>query len=649
MRIPIRWKLILSIGLPMLAVYGTVLWTEYTAARDRALSDRQARMVEVALRHAAAFNTQFDSAAQAGRTLASMLEADSDLSHDALYALLSDVVRDAPAIYGIGVAFTPPASHPDRRSAPYACRAGADTIRTFDIADSYDYTQARWGWYTQPLLRHESVWTEPYFDEGAGNSLVCTFAIPFQHEGRHGGVVKVDVRLDTLQRRVREMTLVTPTSAEAALQSTSLQDGGGFAIISRNGTFISYPDPDYILKQTIFTLAEAWQRPDLSELAHRMLAGRPGFARIPDWADEGSAWFFYAPIRSTGWSFIAMTPERRFMEPVYAQLQLSGAILTSGLIIVLGILLLSAFRITSPLEKLDRAVEQLAAGDLGVQVEGVKLKDEIGDLARGFNQMVTQLRQSIQRWTDEHAARQAVEHDLRIARHIQKSLLPKPLIDPEERFQLSARNVPARHIGGDFYDYFMLSDTQLMIALGDVSGKGVPAALFMAVTRTLLRELARPGRSPAQILARANEQLLESNAGAMFVTLYLGIYDILTGQLTYASAAHPLAHCLRPDGDAYECGQSTGTVLGILPGQSFEDRQSALNVGDRLVIFTDGFPEARTPEGEFFGDERFLQLLQRNIHVPMEQFCQEIVDVVSAFQHNELRDDMTLLTLQRNA
>lgn len=651
MRLTIRWKLVLSIGLPVLLVYMAVLWIGFSYTRTQALTDRRSIMLELTLRRAATLDGRLMSVANAAGSLASLLATMPDLSADMQHQLLTDAVAIHADVFGMAIApVSSDATSADKsaRVALYAYHTPDGGVRSFNLTDRYDFTQPRWQWYHQPIAEKKPLWTEPYYEQAVGDIAVCAYAVPVQVNGRITAVVKADFRLSQLRQDMRSMAL-DRSMMSSTLSAASTSFDSEFAIVAPNGLLIAYSGTDHLLHHTIFDLATPQAQPDIHRLVAILLSGAVGDVQASSVIDDEPTWLFYTPIHTTGWTYVAIAPQRKFMEPVYAQLQLTGAVSITGLAIVLGVLLISAFRITRPLEKLDHAVKKLATGDLNVQVETINQRDEIGDLARAFDTMVIDLRSSMQRWAEEHAAREAVEHDLRVARSIQKSLLPKPLIDPENRFRLSAMNVSARHIGGDFYDYYFVNETQLMFTLGDVSGKGVPAALFMAVTRTLLRELARPGRSPAEILTQANEQLLDSNAGAMFVTVYLGLYDVTTGRLTYASAAHPLAHCLRSDNTACTSAEATGTVLGILSGQTFENQQMAIEPGDKLIVFTDGFPEARTPSGEFYGDERFLKLLQQHGHNPSDQFCREIVDEVANFQEHNLRDDMTILMLQRLA
>jgi phosphoserine phosphatase RsbU/P len=639
LRIPIRWKFVLEIGIPLLIVYGAVLVIAYTALKAGAYRNVEDLMSRVADHQAALFDGKLATVEQVARSTASFLETHADLSREELFTVLRRNTNQHPLIYGSCIAFEPNGFEPGRaRFGPYVCRDATqpDGLRAIDLSTAYDYRDGHWEWYTLPQTVGSAVWTEPYYDEGAGNVIMCTFSVPFRREGKLLGIATIDVKLEDLQQSVGGMDMA----------------GSQFIITSRKGTFISASDPTLIMKETTAGLAAKLGRPEIAALGQRLAAGERGVARLDAFPTRAEpSYVFYAPIPATGWSFAAAVPVGQVMGPVWRRLQQFSLVMLLGLVLIVTLLVMAAFRITAPIGQLVAGVRELSGGNLNVNVD-IESRDELGDLGAAFNGMTRELRTQIDAVARATAARQIVESELRLAREIQTSLLPRtfPPYPNRPEFDLHACNLPARQVGGDFYDFFFSADDLLTVVVADVVGKGVPAALFMAVARTVVRNLAMTGLAPGEILNRANRVLNEGNERYLFVTVFLGHYHTKSGRLVYANAAHPSPYRIGVNGDAAvePFGEATGTLLGVIEEEDYGQNETTLAVGERIVIFTDGVPDARSPDNEFFGDGRFRELLLAHAREPVEAFCKRIASTVDAFEEHERKDDVTLVVLQRN-
>jgi len=633
MSVSVRSKFILAIGVPLAVVYGCILAIHYRAGKATALSHMESHLTELTAHCAARLDAQFSTSAQVARSTATFLAARPDTREAQLYDLLQNVLKDNPGIFGACIAFDPDGFEPGRsRFAPYVCR-DKDGLRRLDVgAEAYDY--ALWDWYLIPRLLDRAIWTDPYCDVGAGNVLMCTYSVPFGREGGWGGVATTDISLDTLRDELRHVRI-----------------GQGYTVIvGQNGVFISHPDASLIMRDTMFSLAEWHEMPALAELGRAMIAGECGIRRIRDRLTQEPQWAVFAPIRSCGWSLAAIMPEAQVLAPVQADLRRDMALMTAGLAVILGVVLLTAIHVTRPISRLAEVVQQVASGRLDVQATDIHARDEIGAFARTFNRMVSDLRAHVDALTRETAAREAVESELRIARNIQTSLLPRtfPPFPNRPEFSLWAVNVPAKKVAGDFFDFYFVSEHELLITIADVSGKGIPAAMFMAVTRTLLRNLAQTGLGPAEILRQANAILVQDNDESMFVTLIVGVYHTQTGRLRLANAGHPPPYHLDAQGRVSPQAQATGTVLGVIDGQRYGDVEIALRPGDTLVLYTDGVTEAHSPSGDLYGDKRLESLLAKLPPGKVEGVSQAIVQAVNEFQQGRQFDDITLLVFRRN-
>jgi sigma-B regulation protein RsbU (phosphoserine phosphatase) len=247
------------------------------------------------------------------------------------------------------------------------------------------------------------------------------------------------------------------------------------------------------------------------------------------------------------------------------------------------------------------------------------------------------------------AQKERMEGELTVAREIQRSIVPTifPPFPEREEFDLHAVLQPAREVGGDLYDFFLIDDDHLGVAVGDVSGKGVPASLFMAVTITLLRAAGQGRRDPAEVLRRVNEPLCRGNEAAMFVTLFYGVYRISTGELTYSTGGHPSPYLVREDGRPEALARTQGAGLGVTTSAGFDAAAVRLQPGQGLLCYTDGVTEAMDAGGRMFGAERLEEALGV-AHERAAGTADGVRAAVSAFTTGaEQYDDLTLLALRR--
>jgi len=219
--------------------------------------------------------------------------------------------------------------------------------------------------------------------------------------------------------------------------------------------------------------------------------------------------------------------------------------------------------------------------------------------------------------------------------------------EERDEFEVHSAESPARVVSGDYADHFPVSEKTLALVMADVSGKGTPAALLKGVTRSVLRNVSSCSASPGDTLARVNRILVEADLGSMFVTVFLGWYDIASGTLRYANAGHPLPYLVEAGARVRAFGDVTGPILGILDQVRYEESEERIGAGERLVLYTDGVTEARSPEGGFFGHSRLMRFLLKNSRNSAENLCNLLLRSVDEFQAGRRQDDATLLVLHR--
>ena len=251
---------------------------------------------------------------------------------------------------------------------------------------------------------------------------------------------------------------------------------------------------------------------------------------------------------------------------------------------------------------------------------------------------------------DLRAAKEKVENELNIAAQIQKSILPSsfPAYPDRKEFELFAFMQPARYVGGDFYDFFFIDDHTLALVMADVSDKGIPAALFMMVSRTLIKSLCVDHRSPSVVLEKANNIMCQNNESGMFVTVFVAFYDVSSGKLTATNAGHSAGIIIDPDGASREWGATHGAALGFMEDLPYKEETVDLEAGQTLFLYTDGVTEAMSPDEELFGLDNLRDLLKGKHDLKLDQLCTDIEASLAEFQQGEQFDDITMLALKRN-
>jgi serine phosphatase RsbU (regulator of sigma subunit) len=275
--------------------------------------------------------------------------------------------------------------------------------------------------------------------------------------------------------------------------------------------------------------------------------------------------------------------------------------------------------------------------------------DEIGELVRSFHRMQIELENSIENLKKTTSTKERMKSELNIGREIQMSMLPLlfPAFPDHSEFSVYAALQPALEVSGDFYDFYFVDEDHFCFCIGDVSGKGVPSALFMAVTKTLIKSRAAEGLSPASILTHVNEEISRDNKADMFITIFAGILNIKTGEMVYTNAGHNPPYIKRNNGSLERLDQRHGWVVGFQGGVAYKEDKAILSPGDILMIYTDGVTEAMDRAGNFFTDARLEKLLVSRDYESTEDLVQTTLSDVEQFQSKaEQFDDITVLSIQ---
>lgn len=520
------------------------------------------------------------------------------------------------------------------------------------VSTPEEYDPRRRDWYTGAVRAGgEPFWTEPYVD-AAGNGLIvtCSQAVT----GRYGTwVIGTDVTIDAINANILGITL----------------NGTGYPVLLDNhGNIISRPglsangtrwDEKYA-QDDVFTSSN----PALVSVAANMTAGKRGIERVR--FGDDLYYIAYAPVPSLNWSFGVSMPVKEILAPVGKtgaaialetnrtsqsiadQANQVVTIFAALFILLLAIVIFLSWRlariITRPVDALKAGAVALGSGDLAHRVD-LKTGDEFEDLAVSFNTMAADLRTSIDTLRRTTAEKERYIKELEIAKEIQDTFLPEsaPVIPG---FSIAATTIPAMEIGGDFYDFIPAGNGRWGIVMADVSGKGISAALFMALSRTLLHVSGGAVTDPSAALWQANRWIYDDSRSSMFVTVFFGVLDPDTLQFIYVNAGHNPPLLVRDDRVEELC-HSRGIALGVVPDVSIAATALDLRHGDILVLYTDGVTEAFDDRNEAFGEDRLKEFLRANREKPARALLDSLVAEVRSFTGSAPQsDDITLVAVK---
>jgi len=551
---------------------------------------------------------------------------------DSMFVYSRGMLLNNPDFYNCSIAFEPYYFKDKGLYFSAYSKHNGDSIRTIQGgSDSYQYFFA--DWYLMPTLLGHACWTEPYMDlDVATNTseMVTSYCQAIKdNDGRVIGVINTSLSLNWLSQTI-SATKPYPNSYSI--------------MIGRGGTYFVHPDSTKITRQTIFT--QTLEEPDtaLASLGHAMQRGEEGMREMHIGGEH--CYVFYKPLGKTGCSMAIVCPESDIFGGFDRLRRTVMTIVTVGLLLMLYIFIRIITRELSPLRRLAREAETIASGQFDTQLPNLERVDEIGQLSQSFGNMQQSLVRYIEELKDTTAQKASIESELNVANSIQMSMLPSVFPD-REGLDMYASMTPAKEVGGDLYGY-LLKDDNLYFCLGDVSGKGVPASLFMAQVTRLFRTLANQQLTPADICTHMNEALSgDENPTNMFVTLFIGMFDLKSGHLSFCNAGHnpPVIGGGANHGDFLE--MKPNFPIGVLPGLEFEGEEIADIHGRALFIYTDGLNEAENREHEQFGDERLLDIL-RNTHFDS---AKQVIETLAAEveKHRDgadPNDDLTMMCLR---
>lgn len=555
-------------------------------------------------------------------------------SPEYVYDITARLLKNNDFIYGSAIAFEPCYfSSEGHYFSPYSYRGENGEIASMQLGnDAYDYHYM--DWYQIPKLLKASYWSEPYYDDGGREEMMTTYSKPlYDSEGKLYAMITADLSLEWLTELVGNI--------KAFNNSYNL-------MVSRNASFIVHPDRNLILNETIFSSTYGDNDKSLKKMQDDMVNGRAGDVLREK---DGEKFFvFYAPVESTCWSVAIVCP----VNELY-----SGVKKMRDILIVLGLLSLLLMiamsykgirKVVLPIEEFSNVVKKIADGDFKVALPKIQSHDELKELHDSFEHMQQSLVQYVEELKSTTANKERIESELRIARAIQMGMIPKsfPAFPERDDISLVAKLVPAKEVGGDLYDFF-IENEKLYFIIGDVSGKGIPASLVMAVTCRLFRSVASYHDKPEDIITSLNDSLSDGNESNMFCTAFLGILDLKSGRLDYCNAGHNAPFVINTNGDVSTINVVPNLPLGLFVGFSYEGQSMMLEKSTKIYLFTDGVNEAENRALEQLGDKRLVSLLKSKCAKGPDEIVEATFDAVKAHADGATQsDDITVMCIQYN-
>lgn len=547
---------------------------------------------------------------------------------DAMFGLTEKLVSRNDMIVGSAIAFLPNFyQEKGYYFSPYSCKDGeTGMVKSFQMGDE-DYDYPSMDWFRCPQMSSKPEWNEPYFDDGGGDMMMTTYSYPIlDASGKMYAVLTADISLNDLTKRMGE---IKPYPSSYAI------------MLSKNGTYMAAPEEENILNKTVFSYCRENDSKDMLRVADRMVNGKEqyGFDIFSDINDVKSvAAYGHA---DNGWIVAIICPVKEIFATArqFLLFMVIMSLLCLGIIFVLCWTAIK--RMTSPLTEFSSAAREIARGNFSVKLPAIDTRDEMSQLHESFGFMQKSLVEYIQELKTTTSEKERIKSELNIARKIQLNMVPTAFPD-----NLFAILQPAKEVGGDLYD-FSVKNGYLYFAVGDVSGKGVPAALVMAITRSTFHYLCNQEMNLGEIMFQLNNMISNGNKELMFVTMFVGKLNLHSGELSYCNAGHNPIVEIDASGEAKFLKAQPNLAVGLCEGFMYQEEKIMLAHGSKLVLYTDGVTEAEKSTQEQYEECRLLRFLNSNAVSGCKRLADNLYDDIKCFvDGNEPNDDITILTVE---
>ena len=520
-------------------------------------------------------------------------------------------------------------------------------VRSCEVLNVEDHADEEW--CREAMANDSAYWTEPFFDSSDGKTPLVAYHHPL-HDSQ-GNVVAFLRTCLSLEFMTQQLERQDSIFINDLWLVPVAQDGKIFNsyVITRDGTYVTHHDRRRILKGRFYPhIKDADEPGTASKVINDMQQGKRSNSETDQVLkiNRINTYLFYIPVEQTDW-VMAVTVST-------ISLDIFGVLMGAFMLLVIGGMMIVMFlvcrftikRAVNPLIQLAGAADEVAGGQFDAELPVIRSRDELQLLRDSFENMQHSLVDYVEELKNATASKASLESELKIAHDIQMSMLPKtyPAFPDRNDLDIYGFMMPAKAVGGDLYDFF-IRDEKLFFCIGDVSGKGVPASLLMAVTRFLFRNIAAYTQEPNYISDALNHALSSTNETGMFVTFFLGVLDLQTGLLSFSNAGHNPPYVLSR-GQVRELKCDTNIPVGVVPDWQFTAQSLQLATGDCVFLYTDGLNEAEDCSHQQFGTSRMMQVATNASSHP-QRIIEAMSTAVKFFIGDaEQSDDLTMLAVE---
>ncbi|MGQ8335359.1 SpoIIE family protein phosphatase [Sunxiuqinia sp. A32] len=474
-------------------------------------------------------------------------------------------------------------------------------------------------------------WSDPFYCEDDDNTLLISYIQSItNYEGRNIGALISEINLDFLNKIV---------------SGIKIQESGFTFIVSKDGTYLTHPKKDWIMNRNIFEVSKKIfpNDPEFYRKKLEQEGSINGFA-YPELLNYQKAWFYVTNIPYTDWLVFTVVPTKELFKDLTLVFRKIVTVSIVGLLIIFLIIILLFKQLLSPLMQVIRSLQQYGSG----KKPHSNRRNELELLNESLEELQKQYSAYLKEQSQSRKDRRKYERDIKSAKEIQTTIVPES--DPEfpesKRIDLYAELHPAESIGGDLYDYFFIDRKHFLFTIGDVSGKGIPAALFMAVAHTLIKSKATI-LSASNIVENVNKELSKQNNSQNFLTLFLGILDIESGVLSYCNAAHNYPFIIRDEKSAELLDKTHGLPVGLYPNKTYKGDSVVLNPGDSILIYTDGVIDCKDAQDQFYGTDRLAENVNNLTELYPKELVKRILKSLWLFKgETKQADDISLMAIR---
>ncbi len=547
------------------------------------------------------------------------------LSNNDLDLFLTGVVKANPIIYGIHAEVSP--TDQIKKTSISVIRSD-DEIR---LSNDQDFCMN----YRFPEivknLDKKGKWSQPFYCNKLDSTLLISyFQSIFTPKGEKIGFISSEVSLNFLDKIVSNI---------------EVGERGFSFIVSESGEYITHPMKDWIMQRNIFDVPDEIFKEDINSYLKTIKekGSVTGYA-FPEILNYEKAWFYAAHIPHTDWLILIVLPHNELFKDLSVIFRKIIIVSAVGLLFILLVIVLLFKQMLSPLMQMIRSIQKFSFAERAKKGKG----NELQLLNESLNAFQQQYQLYLKEQNQSRKDRRKYERDLKSAKEIQTSIIPvsDAKFPKEKCVELYAELHPAESIGGDLYDYFFIDSSHLLFSMGDVSGKGIPAALFMAVAHTVIKSKATV-LSASDIMKLANEELSKQNINQHFLTLFIGILNIDTGELSYSNAAHNYPYILRGELEIEVLDIAHGLPLGVYANKEYSEDKLILEKGDSIVLYTDGVTDCKDESEQTYGVERLFSNVGSLLELRPKEIIKRIMKSLKLFKGEAKQtDDISLMVVR---